>query len=956
MRGSIAGVHGRVSRVLFSAVMGITLAAGAQARVRPEATSAAATPTFTPAPGTYTAGQSVTLQDATAAAKIYYTVNGAAPTAASTLYTKAISVTATTTIKAIATASGYGTSAVASGTYTITPPAATPKFTPAPGTYTTTQAVTLTDATKSATIYYTVDGSQPTTKSSVYAKAISVAATETINAIATATGYSSSATATATYTITPPAATPGFSPAPGTFTAAQVVSLTDATANATIYYTVDGTTPSAKSAVYQSPLNLQATTTVKAIATAANHTQSAVASGTFTINLPAAAAPAFSPAPGVYSSAQTVTLTDKTANASIRYTLDGSVPTSSSTLYTAPIPSVSGTVNAIATAPGYKASAVATGVYSIGGPLVTAVLSTDGLAKKFAAQSSLQFTSATGGANPIYIDETQSYQTIEGYGASFTDTAGYDLNEVATASTRATVMSDLFTRKGNGIGLSFVRNPMGASDLARTVYSYDDMPAGQTDPTLAKFSIAHDQKDILPLLLEAKQLNPDLKVMANPWSAPGWMKGSGSMIGTASGGQTLLAADYAAFANYFVKYIQAYQSAGIPIDYISLQNEPGYLGPYPGMQVDSTTATNLIVNYFLPALKANNLKTRILLYDWNYDNAAYPEAELNNATILASDQVAGVAWHGYGGTAGAIQTVLNMFPAKGAWETEHSGGTWNGDQFRLDFQDITQVMRSGGKSFVKWSLAVDQHYGPNLTSEGVAGGCNTCYGVVSINNQTGAATYPPDYYTLGHFSKWVLSGAQRVYSSNATGIIDSAYLNPDGTRALVAFNDSSSSQTFQVQWGGQSFSYTLASHAAVTFSWSGTPAASAIPISAKGQIEASGYSLVSGLQTETTNDQNGGYDLGYASNGSYAVYKNVDFGTQVSGLSARVSTQNNGASLEFHLDSPTGTLVSTVAVPNTSGWQSWKTVAVKASGASGVHDLYVVYKGAALNLNWFQFN
>jgi glucosylceramidase len=955
MQGSISKIYRRISFVLIGGAMGMALSAGAQAGAKPETATAAATPTFAPAPGTYTAAQSVTLADTTTGAKIYYTTNGTVPTAASTLYTKAIGVTVTTTIKAIATATGYGTSAVASGTYTITPPAATPTFSPAPGTFTTTQQVTLADATKGATIYYTVDGSQPTAKSSVYSKAIGVSATETINAIATATGYSTSATATATYTITPPAATPGFSPAPGTFTTPQVVSLTDATSNATIYYTVDGTTPTVKSAVYQAPLNLQATTTIKAIATAANHTLSAVASGTFTINLPAAATPAFSPAPGVYSSAQTVTLSDTTQNASIYYTLNGSVPTAASTLYTAPIPSVSGTVNAIATAPGYKASAVATGVYSIGGPVVTAVLSTDGLAKKFAAQPSLQFTSSTGGANPVYVDEMQTYQTIEGYGASFTDTAGYNLNEVATPTTRAAVMSDLFTRKGNGIGLSFVRNPMGASDLARTVYSYDDMPAGQTDPTLAKFSIAHDQVDIIPLVLEAKQLNPDLKVMANPWSAPGWMKGSGSMIGTAAGGQTLLPADYTAFANYFVKYIQAYQNAGIPIDYISIQNEPGVLGDYPGMEVDAPTATNLIANYFLPALQANNLNTRILLFDWNYDGASYPEAELGNATILASDQVAGVAWHGYSGTAGAIQTVLNMFPTKGAWETEHSGGTWNGDQFRLDFQDITQVMRSGGKSFVKWSLAVNQNYGPDLTSEGVAGGCNTCYGVVTINSGNGSATYPADYYTLGHFSKWVLSGAQRVYSSNATGIFDSAYVNPDGTRALVAFNDSTASQTFQVQWGGQSFSYTLPSHAAVTFSWSGVPAGSAIPMSAKGQIEASGYSLVSGLQTESTTDVNGGYDLGYASSGSYAVYKNVDFGTSVSGLSARVSTENKGASLEFHLDSPAGALVSTVTVPDTGGWQNWQTATATASGASGVHDLYVVYKGAALNLNWFQF-
>ncbi|MGD0326603.1 MAG: hypothetical protein ABSD45_23010 [Terriglobia bacterium] len=157
------------------------------------------------------------------------------------------------------------------------------------------------------------------------------------------------------------------------------------------------------------------------------------------------------------------------------------------------------------------------------------------------------------------MDETQVYQTIEGFGAATTDSAMYLLNEVANPKQLTTAMSNLFTRQGGGIGLSFLRNPMGASDLARSVYSFDDN-GGQPDPTLANFSIAHDQADIIPLILQAKALNPQLEIMANPWSPPGWMKDSGSMIGG-----SLLSSMYAPFANYFVKYVQAYAQAGINI-------------------------------------------------------------------------------------------------------------------------------------------------------------------------------------------------------------------------------------------------------------------------------------------------------------------------------------------------------------------------------------------------------
>lgn len=255
-------------------------------------TPVTATPTFSPAAGTYTSEQSVILSDTTDAAAIYYTTDGSTPTASSTEYTGPIMVSQTTTINAIAVASGDINSAVASATYTITAPAtAIPIFSPAPGTYGSAQLVTISDATTGATIYYTIDGSIPTTSSTQYSGAIPISSTETINAMATASGYSPSAIATGTYTINislPAAAPPTFSPAAGTYTAAQSVTISDATSGATIYYTTDGSAPTASSSKYSSAISVAGSETIKAVAAASGYTNSSVASAAYTINLPAA--------------------------------------------------------------------------------------------------------------------------------------------------------------------------------------------------------------------------------------------------------------------------------------------------------------------------------------------------------------------------------------------------------------------------------------------------------------------------------------------------------------------------------------------------------------------------------------------------------------------------------------------------------------------------------------------
>ncbi len=918
----------------------------------------AATPTFSPVAGTYTSAQTVTLSDASAGATIYYTTDGSTPTTASNHYTAPITVSSTETINAIATASGFTQSAVGSATFTINlPPAATPTFSVTPGTFTSAQTVALSDATSGATIYYTLDGSTPTTASARYTTAITVSATETINAIATATGYTQSAVASGTFTINLPAASiPTFNPAPGTYTSVQTVTLADATTGSTIYYTLDGSTPTTSSTSYTGPITIGTTETINAIATAAGYKQSAVATGLYTINLPNAATPTFTPAAGTYNSPQTVTLADTTTGATIYYTLDGITPTTASTAYTAPIVvSSTETIKAIATASGYTQSAVGSATYTINitSPTVAVTLSTYNSTYLLSPQSSVQFGTSPAGTNQLIIDETQQFQTIEGFGASFTDASAYDLEVVETPSLLSQTLSDLFTTTGNGIGLNFMRTPIGASDMARSIYTFDDEPTGTTDINLNNFSIAHDQAYIIPLIKAAKALNPSMKLLASPWSPPAWMK-----IGTSIEGGTLNPSYYTPFANYLVKYLQAYSAAGITYNYLTVQNEPlNNATGLPSMGMDEPTQLTVIRDYTLPAMNAAGLTTGIMLYDHNWDTPSYPASLLTDPTLLASSTIVGTAWHGYSGPPGAQLGVQNQYPTKGQWETEHSGGTFVGNQFISDFNEITLVMRSAGKSYVKWNLALDQNSGPNINSLGSSyAGCGDCSALIQVNSNTGVPTKQIEYYTMGQYSKFIKPGAIRVYSSNTPVVVSSAYINPDGTRVLVAFNNSFASTTFQVQWGTQNFTYSLTAYAAATFVWSGTQIGS-VTQSATQQIQGDSFTTATGLEVEETSDSTGSYDLGYVVDGATAYYKNVNFGTGISQVSVRVASGGTGGTVEFHLDSAAGTLLGTAKLAATGGYQTWVTTTTPVITATGVHDLYMVIHGSGGigNVNWFQF-
>ncbi|MEZ0107712.1 glucosylceramidase [Catenulispora sp. EB89] len=432
-------------------------------------------------------------------------------------------------------------------------------------------------------------------------------------------------------------------------------------------------------------------------------------------------------------------------------------------------------------------------------------------------QAPISFNSGNGGAGQVVtVNENTHYQQFTGAGASFTDTAAWLMNSsgALSSSTRNTLMNNLFNPT-TGIGLDFLRNPMGASDLARYSYTFDDMPSGQTDPSLANFSIAHDMADVLPLTKQAQQLNPGLKVMATPWTAPPWMKDSGAY----SQGY-LQSQYYSAYAQYFVKYIQAYQAQGVPINFVSVQNEPTCCSGYPSMQWNGSGLDFFTANDLLPAFHAAGLSTKVLALDWNPDSyASYGAPTVDDATVRNDPNFGGIAWHGYEGSVTTQTDIHNQYPNVDAYDTEHSGGTWIANQQQEDMNNIIDYTRNWGKSVVKWSLAVDQNMGPHN------GGCGTCTGLVTVHNgdsRSGQVDYNIEYYDMGQLTKFVKPGAYRIDSTANSSIPNVAWQNPDGSKALVAYNESGSTQTLTVNWGNENFSYSLPAQTSATFTWSGT--------------------------------------------------------------------------------------------------------------------------------------
>ncbi|MGG6314254.1 glycoside hydrolase family 30 protein [Paenibacillus macerans] len=397
----------------------------------------------------------------------------------------------------------------------------------------------------------------------------------------------------------------------------------------------------------------------------------------------------------------------------------------------------------------------------------------------------------------VSVDETVSYQEMDGFGASFTDSAAYLIHQVLEGEQRTALMKKLFDAE-DGIGLSVLRNPMGASDYARFMYSYDDLLEHETDPELFRFSIAHDEADVIPLLKEALELNPSLKLFGSPWSAPGWMKTSGSMIGG-----ELKKEYYEAYANYFVRYIESYAEHGLSIHAVTPQNEPLYVpGHYPGMLMTPEIQTDFVKNYLKPAFAKRGLPTKILAYDHNWDRPDYPLSVLKEA----AEAVDGVAWHWYGGEASAQSKVKDAYPGKEVHFTEGSGGEWI-PAFEPAFSNVMrtgiEILRNHSQSLVLWNMALDEKNGPTVPGFGRS----TCRGIVTVNQQTRGLEYTLDYYALAHFSKVIRPKAVRISSeAGQVSIRSVAFRNTDASIGAVLFNDGEEARNIVLKLQGETLS------------------------------------------------------------------------------------------------------------------------------------------------------
>jgi glucosylceramidase len=412
----------------------------------------------------------------------------------------------------------------------------------------------------------------------------------------------------------------------------------------------------------------------------------------------------------------------------------------------------------------------------------------------------------------IDVDEGTSYQEMVGFGAAMTDASAFLIQHKLGAQHDA-ILHELFGRNP-GIGLSFVRVPMGASDFSTHHYSYDDMPAGQTDSTLANFSIAEDRVDKLPALKAALAINPQLKLVASPWSPPGWMKTTGSLIQG-----TLRPEFYDSFAQYFRKFIEGYTAEGVPIFAVTMQNEPAFEpADYSGMRLDPPARAEVIGKHVGPLFEQAGIPALILDWDHNWDLPSSPLAVL--ADSAARKYVSGVAWHCYAGSVGAQENVHAAYPSKDAYFTECSGGGWAtvfGDNLKFFVGElIIGSTRGWAKGVALWNLALDENAGPHL------GGCTNCRGVITINSANGFVTRNVEYYALAHASQFVRPGAHRIASStNVSGLQSVAFKNADdGSKVLIVLNTASAEVSFSVHVGGKAILYALPAGAVATFRWS----------------------------------------------------------------------------------------------------------------------------------------
>lgn len=429
---------------------------------------------------------------------------------------------------------------------------------------------------------------------------------------------------------------------------------------------------------------------------------------------------------------------------------------------------------------------------------------------KLAPRPAPQSAGPAKGDEPVTIDTSKHFQKMQGFGAAITDASAQLLSQLPD-DRREAIMTELFGREGNGLGLSFTRLTVGASDFSPTHYSYDDTPGNAPDPELRHFSIEPARKYVLPRVREALAINPDLMVMISPWSAPAWMKTGKSLIQG-----ELEPKYYPAFANYLARTVEGFGREGVPVAMLTIQNEPDFEPKdYPGMRVDPPQRAEIIGRHVGPLFKSLGLKTQILDYDHNWDDPQLPLAVLKDP--VARQYIAGVAWHCYEGDVATQSQVRDAYPNKDVWFTECSGGEWS-PKYAEVLGWMTEKLIIGASNHwsrgtLLWNLALDPTHGPHK------GGCGDCRGVVTIDPATGAITRNVEYYVLGHASRFVLPGAYRVSTTRRGASVEAAsFLNLDGSRVAILYRKSGDGPV-TIALDGERYSVAMPHGSVATLRW-----------------------------------------------------------------------------------------------------------------------------------------
>lgn len=408
----------------------------------------------------------------------------------------------------------------------------------------------------------------------------------------------------------------------------------------------------------------------------------------------------------------------------------------------------------------------------------------------------------------IEVDESQTFQTIDGFGYTLTGGSAEVINQLS-ADKKQELLQELFGSNETSIGISYLRISIGASDLNSAPFSYDDMATGQTDLNLASFSLTPDMTNLIPVLKSILAINPNIKIVAVPWSPPTWMKDNNNFVGG-----SLQTQYYAVYGQYFVKYLQAMKLQGITIDAIMPQNEPLNPGNNPSMVMTATQQANFIKNNLGPALQTAGINVKIIIYDHNCDRIDYPISVLSDTG--AYPFIDGSAFHLYGGDISALSTVHNTFPNKNVYFTEQwtsSDGSFAGDLKWHVKNVVIGSMRNWSKNTLEWNLANNASFGPHTS-----GGCDKCKGAITISSSD-SFTRNVSYYIIAHASKFVPVGSVRIASNLSGNLSTVAFKTPSGKMVLIVENDGNATELFNIKYNGKWVKTALESGSVGTYIW-----------------------------------------------------------------------------------------------------------------------------------------